>query len=60
MTTHDNQSRTKFVRERKLLCQLSELSNDTELLICCPHGPAGSGKSIVGEGVGKLFPIALR
>ena len=43
MTTCDNQSRTKFVRERKLFCQLSELSNDTEQLICCLHGPAGSG-----------------
>ena len=30
MTTCDNQSRPKFVRERKLLCQLSELSNNTE------------------------------
>ena len=49
MTTHDNQSRTKFVRERKLLCQLSELSNDTEQLNCCLHGPAGSGKSTVIE-----------
>ena len=49
MTTHDNQSRTKFVRERKLLCQLSKLSNDTELLVCCLHGPAGSGKSTVIE-----------
>ena len=49
MTTHDNQSRTKFVRERKLLCQLSKLSNDTEQLICCLHGPAGSGKSTVIE-----------
>ena len=49
MTTHDNQSRPKFVRERKLLCQLSELSNDTEQLICCLHGPAGSGKSTVIE-----------
>ena len=49
MTTCDNQSQTKFVRERKLLCQLSELSNDTEQLICCLHGPAGSGKSTVIE-----------
>ena len=49
MTTCDNQSRTKFVRERKLLCQLSKLSNDTEQLIYCLHGPAGSGKSIVIE-----------
>ena len=49
MTTHDNQSQTKFVRERKLLCQLAELSNDTEQLICCLHGPAGSGKSTVIE-----------
>ena len=24
MTTHDNQSRPKFVRERKLLCQVSK------------------------------------
>ena len=34
------------------MCQLSELSNDTEQLICClhgPHGPAGSGKSTVIE-----------
>ena len=45
----DNQSQTKFVRERKLLCQLSELSNDTEQFICCLHGPAGSGKSTVIE-----------
>ena len=49
MTTHDNPSRTKFVRERKLLCQLAKLSNDTEQLICCLHGPAGSGKSTVIE-----------
>ena len=49
MTSHDNQSQTKFVRERKLLCQLSKLSNDTEQLICCLHGPAGSGKSTVIE-----------
>ena len=49
MTTHDNQSWTKFVRERKLLCQLAELSNDTEQLICCLHGTAGSGKSTVIE-----------
>ena len=49
MTTCDNQSQTKFVRERKLLCQLSKLSNDTERLICCLHGPAGSGKSTVIE-----------
>ena len=49
MTTRDNQSRTKFVRERKLLCQLAKLSNDTEQLICCLHGPAGSGKSTVIE-----------
>ena len=27
------------------MCQLSELSNDTEQLICCLHSPAGSGKS---------------
>ena len=32
-TTHDNQSQPKFLRERKLLCQLSELSNNTEQLI---------------------------
>ena len=31
------------------MCQLSELSNDTEQLICCLHGPAGSGKSTVIE-----------
>ena len=49
MTTPDNESQTKFVRERKLLCQLYELSNDTEQLICCLHGPAGSGKSTVIE-----------
>ena len=49
MTTHDNQSRTKFVRERKLLCQLAELSNDTEQLICCLHSPVGSRKSTVIE-----------
>ena len=49
MTSHDNQSRTKFVRERKLLCQLAELRNDTVQLICCLHGPAGSGKSTVIE-----------
>ena len=49
MKTHDNQSRPKFVKERKLLCQLAELSNDTEQLICCLHGPAGSGKSTVIE-----------
>ena len=49
MTSHDNQSQTKFVRERKLLCQLAELRNDTEQLICCLHGPAGSGKSTVIE-----------
>ena len=49
MTTRDNQSPTRFVRERKLLCQLAELSNDTEQLICCLHGPAGSGKSTVIE-----------
>ena len=49
MTTHDIQSQTKFEIERKLLCQLSELSNDTEQLICCLHGPAGSGKSTVIE-----------
>ena len=48
-TTHDNQSQTKFVRERKLLCQLAELSNDTEQLICCLHGSAGSGESTVIE-----------
>ena len=49
MTTRDNQSQTKLVRERKLLCQLAELRNDTEQLICCLHGPAGSGKSTVIE-----------
>ena len=49
MTTRDNQSRTKFVRERKLLCQLAKLSNDTEQHISCLHGPAGSGKSTVIE-----------
>ena len=49
MTTHDNQSWMKFVTERKLLCQLAQLSNDTEQLICCLHGPAGSGKSTVIE-----------
>ena len=49
MTSHDNQSQTKFVRERKLLCQLAELRNDTVQLICCLHGPAGSGKSTVIE-----------
>ena len=49
MTTCDNQSQPKFVRERKRLCQLSELSNDTEQLICCLHGPAGSGKRTVIE-----------
>ena len=49
MTSHDNQSRTRFVKERKLLCQLAELRNDTVLLICCLHGPAGSGKSTVIE-----------
>ena len=49
MTTCDYQSRTKFVRERKLLCQLPKLSNDTEQLICCLHGPAGRGKSTVIE-----------
>ena len=49
MTICDNQSRPKFVRERKLLCQLSKLSNDTEQLICCLHGPAGSGKSTLIE-----------
>ena len=31
------------------MCQLSELSNDTEQLICCLYGPAGSGKSTVIE-----------
>ena len=31
------------------MCQLSELSNNTEQLICCLHGPAGSGKSTVIE-----------
>ena len=31
------------------MCQLSELSNDTEQLICCLHGPAGSRKSTVIE-----------
>ena len=31
--------------------QLSELSNNTEQLICCLHGPAGSGKSTVIEQV---------
>ena len=49
MTSHDNQSRTKFARERKLLCQLAELRNDTVQLICCLYGPAGSGKSTVIE-----------
>ena len=49
MTTCDNQSQPKFVREGKLLCQLSKLSNDTEQLLCCLHGPAGSGKSTVIE-----------
>ena len=49
MTSRDNQAWTKFVRERKLLCQLAELRNDTEQLICCLHGPAGSGKSTVIE-----------
>ena len=49
MTSHDNQSQTKFVRERKLLCQLAELRNDTVQLMCCLHGPAGSGKSTVIE-----------
>ena len=49
MTTCDNQSWTKSVRERKLLCQLAKLSNDTEQLICCLHGPARSGKSTVIE-----------
>ena len=49
ITSRDNQSRTKFVRERKLLCQLAELRNDTEQLICCLHGPAGCGKSTVIE-----------
>ena len=49
MTTCDNQSRTKFVRESKLLCKLAELSNDTEQLICYLHGPAGSEKSTVIE-----------
>ena len=49
MTTCDNQSQSKFVRERKLLCQLSELSNDTEQLICCLQGPPGSGESTVIE-----------
>ena len=49
MTTCDNQSQTKIVKERKLLCQLAELRNDTEQLICCLHGPAGSGKSTVIE-----------
>ena len=48
-TTCDNQSQPKFVRERKLLCQLSELSNNTEQLICCQHDPAGSEKSTVIE-----------
>ena len=32
---------------KKLLSQLSELSNDTEQLICCLHFAAGSGKSTV-------------
>ena len=49
ITSRDNQSRTKFVRERKLLCQLAEFRNDTEQLICCLHGPAGCGKSTVIE-----------
>ena len=31
------------------MCQLSELSNDTEQLNWCLHGPAGSGKSTVIE-----------
>ena len=31
------------------MCQLSELSSDTEQLICCLRGPAGSGKSTVIE-----------
>ena len=31
------------------MCQLSQLSNDTEQLICCLHGPAGIGKSTVIE-----------
>ena len=31
------------------MCQLSKLSNNTEQLICCLHGPAGSGKSTVIE-----------
>ena len=31
------------------MCQISELSNDSEQLICCLHGPAGSGKSTVIE-----------
>ena len=49
MTTRDNQSWTNYVRERKLLCQLAKLSIDTEQLICCLHGPAGSEKSTVIE-----------
>ena len=49
MKTHDSQSQPKFVRERKLLCQLSELSNNTEQLICYLHGPAQSGKSTLIE-----------
>ena len=35
--------------QRKLLCQLSKLSNNTEQLICCLNGPTGSGKSTVIE-----------
>ena len=31
------------------MCQLSKLGNDTEQLICCLHGPAGSVKSTVIE-----------
>ena len=31
------------------MCQLAELSNDTEQLICCLNGPDGSGKSTVIE-----------
>ena len=49
MTTRDSQSCTKFVRERKLLCQLAELRHYTEQLICCLHSPAGSGKCTVIE-----------
>ena len=46
MTTRDNQSQTKFVRERKLLCQLAELRNDTTQLICCLHVLLEVGKAL--------------